>query len=219
MRVHINKLKKVRVIAYRTVALSVLIRKAKASRPVRIVREVFALLSLLRLRREPYAWLRYRGTSVYRSVKGVRELTPGKVVRAGFGFTMKASAMATIAVLILVPGIQAFEAHIVNVTAEHAMIDSPFLTSPGNNDHTDTNGGGPYTNPFDVTFRNESPDASHIYFTYGPGSDPGTVPDPACGEPTDADGGGGAAPISTEILPLNLTGTTVVKAITCDGDG
>src|SRR3989338_923503 len=89
MQVRINKLKRVKVIAYRTVALSVLIRKAKASRPVRIVREVFALLSLLRLRRETYAWQKYRTTSVYRSVKGVRELTPGKVARAGFGFTMR----------------------------------------------------------------------------------------------------------------------------------
>ena len=217
MRVHINKLKKVRVIAYRTVALSVLIRKAKASRPVRIVREVFALLSLLRLRREPYAWLRYRGTSVYRSVKGVRELTPGKVVRAGFGFTMKASAMATIAVLILVPGIQAFEAHIVNITAEHAMIDPPFLTPPGNNDHTDTNGGGPYTEPIDVFFDNEDPDGTHIYFTYGAGNVPAFVPDPVCGQ--TGPNGGGDAEIPIELVPLNLTSTTVVKAITCDGDG
>ena len=217
MKVPIHKLKSVRVTAARSVALSVLIRKAKASRPVRFVREVFALLSLLRLRREIYAWQKYRDTSVYRSVKGVRELTPGKVARAGFGFTMKASAMATIAVLILVPGIQAFEAHIVNITAEHAMIDPPFLTPPGNNDHTDTNGGGPYTDPIDVFFDNEDPDGSHIFFTFNPGNSTSTFPDPVCGQ--TGPNGGGDAEIPIELVPLNLTSTTVVKAITCDGDG
>src|SRR3989338_7958633 len=92
MRVHINKLKKVRVIAYRTVALSVLIRKAKASRPVRIVREVFALLSLLRLRREPYAWPRSRGTGVSRRVRGGRDLPPAKGVGPGFAPPKNAKA-------------------------------------------------------------------------------------------------------------------------------
>ena len=215
MKVPIHKLKRVKVIAYRTVALSVLIRKAKASRPVRIVREVFALLSLLRLRRETYAWQKYRTTSVYRSVKGVRELTPGKVARAGFGFTMKASAMAAIAVLVLVPGLQAFEAHIVNVTAEPAFIDPPFLTPPGDNDPTNLNGGGPYTNPIDIEFDNEDPDGSHIYYTFGPGTDPGTVPDPVCGQV--GPNGGGDAEIPIELVQLNLTSDTVVKAITCDG--
>jgi len=217
LKVPIHKLKSVKVTAARSVSFSVLIRKAKASRPMRFVREVFALLSLLRLRRETYAWQKYRDTSVYRSAKSVRELTPGKVARAGFSFGMKASAMATIAVLILVPGIQAFEAHIVNITAEHAMIDPPFLTPPGNNDHTDTNGGGPYTDPIDVFFDNEDPDGTHIYFTYGAGNVPAFVPDPVCGQ--TGPNGGGDAEIPIELVPLNLTSTTVVKAITCDGDG
>ncbi|OGJ67950.1 hypothetical protein A3J34_02715 [Candidatus Peribacteria bacterium RIFCSPLOWO2_02_FULL_51_10] len=203
-----------RVTAARSVSFSVLIRKAKASRPVRIVREVFALLSLLRLRRETYAWQKYRDTSVYRSVKGVRELTPGKVAKAGFGFTMKASAMATIAVLILVPGIQAFEAHIVNVTSEPAMIDPPTLTPPGNNDATDPVGGTGLSGTVDVVMTDPDPDATHIYFTYGPGLAPGAITDPVCGEPNDADGGGD---LKTELIQLSLTSDTVIKAIACDG--
>ncbi|MBI2098284.1 MAG: lamin tail domain-containing protein [Candidatus Wildermuthbacteria bacterium] len=108
----------------------------------------------------------------------------------------------------------AFESHIVNVTAAISQIDPAVLTSPGDIGFDNPDGGTNLTAPLEVVMTDTDSDATHIFYTYGSGLDPLSVPEPVCGQ-ADPNGGGGE--IATEIISLALTGDTVIRAIACDG--
>ena len=105
----------------------------------------------------------------------------------------------SIALIIVVLPLFAFEAHVVNVTATIVQIDPPMITPPG----------GSYEGPIDMSIDDDDPDAVYIFYTITPGTDPSLAPDPACGIFP-----GGVKPIG----PITLTDDSVVKAIACDGD-
>ena len=143
------------------------------------------------------------------------------VVLSPFVFKPRKShfTFATIAFALIIvssPLLLAFEAHVIIVTATLIQLDPPILTPPGDIGWDNLIGGTDLTGTTDVFFSAPDPDATHIYFTYGPGVDPNAVPNPVCGEPADLDGGGGDK-IPIELIPLSLTSDTVIKAITCDG--
>lgn len=115
---------------------------------------------------------------------------------------MAGSIMAAllIGLIVSMPLLLAFEAHVINVTAEIFNIDPPTITPPG----------GQYEeNPVDLVFTDDDPDATHIFYRVTPGSDVSLAPDPVCG--VDA---GGAKPRQL----IGLASDSVVKAIACDGD-
>ncbi|TSC81667.1 MAG: hypothetical protein G01um101420_913 [Parcubacteria group bacterium Gr01-1014_20] len=122
----------------------------------------------------------------------------GLVGRAFRGtlFIWKLSLVA-LALISIVP-ISAFEAHILNVTASLLNIDPPVISPPG----------GQYNSEIDITIDDADPDATYIFYTITPGTDPSFAPDPACGVYP-----GGPKPIG----PITLTDDSVVKAIACDG--
>lgn len=119
----------------------------------------------------------------------------GRVFRKTF-FVWKFS-LALLVLVSIVP-LSAFEAHITNVTATIFNIDPPVITPPG----------GQYNGPVDIMIDDSDPDATHIFYTITPGTDPGVAPDPACGVLP-----GAAKPIG----PITLLDDSVVKAIACDG--
>ncbi len=119
----------------------------------------------------------------------------GRAVRKTL-FIWKLSLVAL--VLISVVPISAFEAHILNVTASLLNIDPPVISPPG----------GQYSSEIDITIDDADPDATYIFYTITPGTDPSFAPDPACGVFP-----GGPKPIG----PITLTDDSVVKAIACDG--
>ncbi|MBI4128600.1 MAG: lamin tail domain-containing protein [Parcubacteria group bacterium] len=122
-------------------------------------------------------------------------------VRMLLGFQRQALAvfLAFMMLLIRADIFLAFEAHVVNVTAEIAMIDPPTITPPG----------GSYTGSVDISIDDSDLDATHIFYTVTPGLDPDSAPDPVCGDAL-----GGLKPVG----PVALTDDSVVKAIACDGD-
>ncbi len=128
---------------------------------------------------------------------------------------VKMTALTCVIVLVALPLFSAFEAHIVNISAEIIRIDPPVVTPPGDIGWYVLNGGMGLTGEVKVDFSSDDPDATHIFYTFGEGTDPAVVPDPACGQAPGAGAGGGL--IETEILSLSLTSDTVVKAISCDG--
>lgn len=95
--------------------------------------------------------------------------------------------------------LSAFEAHIINVTAQVVQIDPPVITPPS----------GEYDGPLDIGIDDSDSDATHIFYTITPGQDPSLAPDPTCGIYP-----GGAKPLG----PITLDDDSVVKAIACDGD-
>lgn len=111
-------------------------------------------------------------------------------------FIWKFSLVALV-LLSIVP-LSAFEAHIVNVTAVLLNIDPPVISPPG----------GQYSSEIDITIDDADPDATYIFYTVTPGTDPSLAPDPACGVFP-----GGPKPIGL----ITLTDDSVVKAIACDG--
>ena len=134
----------------------------------------------------------------------------GTLFKRGF----KMTAMTLVIMLSAVPFLSAYEAHIINVTAEIAFIEPPILTLPGAVDNNSLIGGTGLAGTVDVVMTDDDPDATYIFYTYGSGLNPSTIPDPVCGEPNDADGGGD---LKTELIQLSLTSDTVIKAIACDG--
>ena len=112
---------------------------------------------------------------------------------------MTAGALAVVIILTQASAFIAFEAHIVNVTAELVQIDPPVITPDSLTFNT----------PFDASIDDTDPDATHIFYTIGTGTlDPNTVPDPVCG------GTGGPKPVGP--IPVGAI-DTVIKAIACDG--
>lgn len=104
-------------------------------------------------------------------------------------------------VLVLAFGVlpfAAFEAHVVNVTADIVQIDPPVITPPG----------GQYSAPVNINISDSDPDATHIFYTLTAGTDAGSAPNPSCGGLL-----GGPKPRG----PIAITDDTVVKAIACDG--
>src|SRR3989338_11333957 len=99
---------------------------------------------------------------------------------------MTAGALAVVIILTQASAFIAFEAHIVNVTAELVQIDPPVITPDSLTFNT----------PFDVSIDDADPDATHIFYSIGAGAlDPDTVPDPACGDPNGGPKPGGAIPV------------------------
>ena len=109
------------------------------------------------------------------------------------------STFALLLIIVSMPLVFAFEAHIINVTATIIQIDPPVITP----------GSGTYLGPIDIMITDSDPDATHIFYTITPGTDPGLAPDPQCGV---YPGG------PKDIGPINLSTDSVVKAIACDGD-
>ena len=124
-------------------------------------------------------------------------------------------AVALLCILVSVPAMSAFEAHIINVTAELKEITPPTLTPPvAGTAWDDINGGSgfPVNTDLAVGMDDAYPDAANIYYTFLSGTTtPDSVPDPVCGQ-IGPNGGGGAKPQS-----LTINTTSVVKAIACDG--
>ena len=119
-------------------------------------------------------------------------------------FEKKSSLVGVLAIslilsLISMPLLLAFEAHVINVTATLIMIDPPVITPAG----------GTYEALIDISMGDADPDATHIFYTVTPGSDPNTALDPVCGVSA-----GGPKPLTNAILGLNID--SVVKAIACD---
>lgn len=176
----------------------------------KIKKQVRGLALLARLNLKHYL-MRVR-IVILKLVKSAKSFSFVRSVKALAGFVIRATATALIPLLILAPAFSAFEAHIINVTAEPAQIDPPVLTPPG--------AGIPWYDPFggiglsgtvEVEMTDEDPDATHIFYTYVTGTTtPSVVPDPVCGESL---GGPKDAP-----QQVSFTGDTVVKAIACDGN-
>ncbi|MDP3735003.1 MAG: DNRLRE domain-containing protein [bacterium] len=146
--------------------------------------------------------------------------TRGSIFDTGrvFSRMSQLTAVVLVAMLVGAPTISAYEAHIANVTATFVQIDPPVLTPPGPDAlWNETSGGSDLRGSVEVDMTDADPDAHYIFFTSASGSDPSSVLDPACGEPSvPGESGGGA--IETEMVELSLTSTTVIKAIACDGD-
>ena len=129
--------------------------------------------------------------------------------------TFKLTALALLCIIVTVPAMSAFEAHIVNVTADLKEITPPTLTPPGSGTAwDDTNGGSGLSGNVNVVMSDPYVGAPDIYYTFQTGTlVAGLVPDPVCGQ-TGPNGGGG-----DKTLPqaLTINSDTVIKAIACDG--
>jgi hypothetical protein len=106
--------------------------------------------------------------------------------------------VALLLILIQAQAFVAFEAHIVDVKAVVASIDAPIISPAG----------GEFADPVSITIDDTDPDATHIFYTITPGTDPGSAPDPVCGDTL-----GGTKPQG----PMDVTPSRVVKAVACDG--
>jgi hypothetical protein len=133
----------------------------------------------------------------------------------------KLAALTLVCIILGVPALSAFEAHIVNVTAQLKEITPPTLST----DPPDPSGGiitwdKPYGGsgfatgtPLIISMTDAYPGATNIYYTFKTGTlDPSTVPDPICGQPAGPNSGGGAGAQS-----LTISASSAVKAIACDG--
>lgn len=133
----------------------------------------------------------------------------------------KLAALAVLCIIVGVPAMSAFEAHVVNVTAELREINPPTLSTqldpPGNPPAWDNpNGGSGFATdtPLTINMTDGDVDATNIYYTFMLGTlIPGDVPDPICGQ-LGPNGGGGAGAQS-----LIISASSAVKAIACDGSG
>lgn len=126
-----------------------------------------------------------------------------RAVYRGTLTTGKHVAIASFALLLVLSSariLSAFEAFVVNTTATFVQIDPPTIEPPS----------GEYNSFIDVTIFDNDPDATHIFYTVTPGTDPSLALDPSCGIYP-----GGLKPIG----PFTLEDDAVVKAIACDGDG
>ena len=170
------------------------------------VREFFALLHVAGLRRKKYAHLVFSRTVVMRMLHTAKN--PAKNASL---FVMKATAMAMVAVIVFVPLLQAFEAHVINVTATPIQIDPPVQNLPGpGTSWNDPAGAFGLTSPINVAITEDDPDATHLFYTFMNGTTtPEAVPDPVCGGPL----GGPVSGSYSVYVPSN----SVVKSIACDG--
>ncbi|MDR3643416.1 MAG: hypothetical protein P4L74_07400 [Candidatus Doudnabacteria bacterium] len=127
----------------------------------------------------------------------------------------KLAALTVLCLIVSIPAMSAFEAHVVNVTAQLKEITPPTLTPPGSSvAWDDHNGGTNLSGNINVVMSDGYIDASDIYYTFGTGTiDPGTVPNPVCGQ-TGPNGGGGDKTLPQQ---LSINADTVIKAIACDG--
>ncbi len=102
-----------------------------------------------------------------------------------------------LAMVIFIPAMSAFEAHVVGVTATIAQIDAPEFDPLSNE----------ISGPTTVNITDADIDATHIFYTFAEStSNPDDVPNPVCG------GNGGEKPQS-----LSISQSAVIKAIACDG--
>ncbi len=170
------------------------------------MREFLALLHVAGLRRRQYAHLVFSRTFV---MKVLRLLKSG--VKDTALFAMKATAMAMVAVIIFVPLLQAYEAHVINVTATPIQIDPPVQNLPGpGTSWNDPAGAFGLTSPINVSVTESDPDATHLFYTFMNGTTtPDAVPDPVCG-------GALGGPVSGS-YSVYVPSNTVVKSIACDG--
>ena len=123
---------------------------------------------------------------------------------------LKLSGFTLLLLIAIIPLFQAFEAHVVNVTAQPVFIDPPVMTPPFVPVAWNvTDGGTGLVFPLDVFIVATDPDATHLYYTFGPGLVPTTVPDPVCG--------GAFGGIKSGVYSVNISGDSVIKAIACDG--
>lgn len=180
---------------------------------VRMPRIISAnLIDLRQATPEPVAFAMPERTELTRhSRKGV-----AFSIRKSFSRVSQLTALALLIVIAGSSAVSAYEAHMVNVIAEIRQIDPPVLDPPGSGLAWDnTSGGTGLVGTVDVVMTDNDPDATHIFYTFGDGTDPVVIPAPVCGQ-TGLGGGGGQIPI--EIVPLSLVSDTVIKAIACDGD-
>ncbi len=170
------------------------------------MREILALLHISGLRKYRYAHLVFSKTLVMKFLRSVK----GYAKEVSL-FTVKATAMALVAVLVFVPLLQAFEAHVINVTAVPIQIDPPVQNLPGpGTSWNDPAGAYGLTSPINVTVTEDDPDATHVFYTFANGTTtPEGVPDPVCGGLL----GGPVSGTYTVYVPSN----TVIKSIACDG--
>src|SRR3989338_3273044 len=133
----------------------------------------------------------------------------------GPGLAARLIVFAVTAMLAGVPLLSAFEAHMINVTAEIAQIDPPILTPAGPVAWDDTNGGTNLSGTVTVLITSEDEDATHIFYSFGRGLDTSIIPNPTCGQLAGPQSGGGP----TLALPfeVSLTDDAVIKAVACDG--
>lgn len=115
------------------------------------------------------------------------------------------TAITFLLVAVAVPSFHAFEAHVVNVTAEIVQIDPP-STNDGRS--WDQVTGNSLRKPVELMLRSRDPDATHLFYSFGSGTNPSLIEDPVCGGPL-----GGFVK-----QQLNISEDTVVKAISCNGD-
>lgn len=130
-----------------------------------------------------------------------------KLLAKGFSLV----AVTLLIVMVTVPFFQAFEAHVLNVTAEVFNIDPPVLTIPGDIGWDNPNGGAGLSGNQDIVMSDADVDATHIFYTYGPGTDPNVIPNPVCG---GSNGGPKGLP-----QHLVINSDTTIKAVACDGPG
>ena len=109
---------------------------------------------------------------------------------------LKISALTVVLILVITPMFQAFEAHVVNVTATPVLIDQPLITRGDQN-------------PNQAFIIEQDLDGTYLFYTFGPGTDLTTIADPVCG---DAHGG-----VSSGIYTVDISADTVIKAIACNG--
>jgi hypothetical protein len=122
--------------------------------------------------------------------------------------SLKILSVSLVFILGLAPVLSAFEAHVVGVNASIVHINPPILTPPGDVPWDSLEGGTDLNGEIDVVMSNDDEDAPYIFYNYGPGTDPDSIPEPICG----ATGGEKDAP-----QHLVIFSDTVIKAIACDG--
>ena len=114
-----------------------------------------------------------------------------------FGKKGAAFALAMAMLLIQAQAFIAFEAFVVYASATVVQVSKPIISPPG----------GQYEGSVDIAIYDSDPDATHIFYTITPGTDPDIAPDPICG----------IFPGGPKPIPLTITEDSVVKAIACDG--
>lgn len=187
-----------------TITIAELDRVKKSKLRRKLKQELLALAFVSGFLRTRYGYQRFHLTFIYSAMRAIR-LPKFKLVKR-----FKFVALTFVFLIAVIPLFQAFEAHVVNVTAELAQIDPPIMKPPGlAAAWNDTNGASDLTDPINVFIAETDNDATHIFYTLGTGTDPNTVSNPICG---DTLGG-----ISSNIYQVEVAVDLVIKAVACDG--
>lgn len=194
----------------------------KASKPVQVKKfkrirlEFLAMANLLGLAHTDYANLRFSKTKVYGFTRTVKKSFPRHWIKSFFGFTSRLALAGLMGAIICVPFLQAFEAHIINLTAEPAQIDPPVLQIPGPVNWSNPIGGTNLMGTQSVTFSDSDEDANFIFYTFQSSTtSAASLIEPTCGQTPDPQNGGGPKALVT---PLSFTTDTVIKAIACNSN-